>query len=270
MQPSRTLSCLSVLGSSLLLGCATGAPAAAPQPDWTVAPAPTKQTRSGGLPSYYSEAAPATVEMPFATNSGARRAAGVLVHSDGWVVASLKSVEGVEPSADMHLEIELRVGHLEDNGVMRRGPVRIAKVHKLSPNLGLALLRLVQDEATLPEPIALSASGPSVGQDVRCITHGDQLWETYPGQVLSVSESITSSALTVLVDCGDSYQRSPRLGTVLVSAAGEVLALQGWPAKASQDSKLVMAHVDDLRAFLQDAPDEPLMVMPDSLGPGTR
>ena len=253
-----------------LTGCASTAGTTATQENWQVASPPTSQTRSGNLPGYYVEAAPATVEMPFSSGSSARRAAGILVHSDGWVVASIKSVEGIEPSADLHLEVQLRVGHLDDNGVMRRGPVRVAKVHKLEPALGLALLKLVGGSSHLPEPIQLSASGPTIGQDVKCITHGDQLWETYGGQVLSVSESITTESLTVLVDCGENHQAAPRLGTVLVSESGELLAMQVHAATSDQGTKVQMTHVDELRAFLQEVPDEPVMLMPDSLGPGVR
>jgi hypothetical protein len=237
---------------------------------WEVAQAPKSRTRSGGLPGYYIEAAPATVEMPFSVGSNARRAAGILVHSDGWIVASTKSLEGIEPTADLHLEIQLRIGHLDESGVMRRGPVRVAKVHKLEPTLGLALLKLVGDSDHLPEPIQLSASGPTIGQDVKCITHGDQLWETYGGQVVSVSESISSQSLTVLVDCGESLQATPRLGTILVSEAGEVLAMHGRSPDSDQGTTVQMAHVDELRAFLQETPDEPVMLMPDALGPGVR
>lgn len=238
--------------------------------DWEVAQPPVSQTRSGSVPGYYVEAAPATVEMPFSIGTTARRAAGILVHSDGWIVASTKSLEDIEPTADLHLEVQLRVGNLDEHGVMRRGPVRVAKVHKLDPSLGLALLKLVRDGGHLPEPIELAESGPTIGQDVKCITHGDQLWETYPGQVLSVSESITSESLTVLVDCGEGQQPASRLGTILVSESGQVLAMQGRGPGGEQGSGMSMAHVDELRSFLQDAPDEPMILMPHALGPEMR
>ena len=57
---------------------------------------------------------------------------------------------------------------------------------------------------------------------------------------------------------------------MLVSESGQVLVMQGRTSGGDQGTKVQMAHVDELRAFLQEAPEEPVMLMPDSLGPGVR
>jgi len=91
----------------------------------------------GDVSGAYQKVAPATVLIRGADRSFG---SGVIVHPDGWVLTN-EHVVNTPPNDDLHLEVDVEVGRMNEHGFMERtGQVYKGIVYKQNSQRDLALV----------------------------------------------------------------------------------------------------------------------------------
>lgn len=242
----------------------------------------------------YPKLAPATVVVYAGNGYGT----GFVVDEEGWILTNSHVVEGtgVDPQTGARVT-PVFLGRLRD-GIMqvREEPIP-AVVYKDSEAQDLALLKLKEvPEALSPLPtIPLAEQTPVPGEDCVVIGHprSGLLWTIRSGEVASIGtwpRDMIDTVLARLTLTGeDRRQLSQRLaeaqkrrvllstcginpgdsGGPLVNNDGELIAVTfaipsgGEEQQISLDKFSYHVHLNEVKAFLKDRPEQPPIHVPD-------
>ena len=254
-----------------------------------------ERLRSAAAMAVYPAAAPATVVV----RSGPGHGTGLIVDAAGWVLTNEHVVRDAPTDPKTGVQTAtVHLGRLGEDGFMAVVPEGLAApVYKMSRETDLALLKL----AALPEGtdslpvIPLAEAAPKPGSVCVVLGHpaAGMLWTVRPGVVagvghwpgdmidvvmrrLAVAEGESSQIEAVLEaapqrkvllsSCGLNPGDS---GGPLLNAAGELIGVSfaipasRGPHGPSLDKFSYHVHLDEVRAFLRDRPEAPLVEAPD-------
>lgn len=246
------------------------------------------EERSRDAADVYAKAAPAIVIVRSASGHGT----GWFVEDGGWIITNHHVVEySFYDVSSGTMRVRVHLGVMGPDGMMSI-PVEqeanglSAIVYHADSDKDLAILKLVVDEGIrLPKPIPLARFAPKPGSACIAIGHPSSglLWSvrrgivsgtgTFPkdyiGEVIhrlfagsdEEREGIrrqlgqTVPYKVVVSDCGVNPGDS---GGPLLNEKGEVIAVtEAIPSNVVDDKIAYHIHLDELRTFLANRPDEP-------------
>jgi S1-C subfamily serine protease len=252
-------------------------------------PAVNEEKARGPAATVYPLAAPAVVVVKTDRGHGT----GAFIDPAGWVItnhhviadASLDAASGARKAS-------IFLGKLKD-GFMELDKVGLpALVYKTSPEKDLALLRL-QDTGKREFPaLKIAKEVPAAGKECVSIGHPGSgvLWTVRSGEISGIGKwpndmtelltlQLSSSAKEkeeirkllsqapqrkiILSNCGINFGDS---GGPLVNAQGELIAVTFAMPKKGYEGTVPFAyhvHLDEVKDFLKDRPEKPIVSMPD-------
>lgn len=249
------------------------------------APLASRSIRSRGGAEVFAKVAPSVVVVR--TDSG--HGTGFVIDPSGLVVTNNHVVEdGLRHGATGSYAM-VHLGHLESDGTMALDPTpRRAFVYKLDPTRDLALLK-IEGVSSMPA-LTLSEAAPRPGISCLIVGHpaAGMLWSIRSGQVASVGrmpgdivdflmmELAASSAERASVSAEINAMPSRRIlltsapvnpgdsGGPVVDENAKVIGVTfAVPRDPALSKMSYHVHLDELKAFLKDAPSRPLLVTPD-------
>lgn len=246
------------------------------------------EERSRDAEDVYGKVAPAIVVIRSASGHGT----GWFVEEGGWIITNHHVVANCfYDVASGTMRVKVYMGTMGDDGMMALPSDDEgipAVIYKVDRDKDLAILKLVIDDAVrLPRPIPLASSPPRPGSACLAIGHPSSglLWSVRRGIVSGTGEfpkdyigqvierlfagsdeerenlqrqlSQTVPYKVVVSDCGVNPGDS---GGPLLNEKGEVIAVtEAIPSNIVDDKIAYHIHLDELRAFLKERPDEPVV-----------
>jgi S1-C subfamily serine protease len=243
----------------------------------------------GDVSETYKVAAPATVLIR-AANGG--YGSGVLVDRRGWVLTNHHVVDQ-PPNAKGHIVVDVEVGRLGAEGVMERTKERHkAWVYKWDSKRDLAVLKLDNPPAAL-STVEFAETGPAPGEEVACLGHGNSglVWSIKSGNVSATGE-MTDLSSVVGHGCSEDEEKKKLLrcryiserrkfwkknsgkviqstchivggdsGGPVLNTSNQLVGVNAFGIPSGRDAPPTNYHVhlDEIRAFLEDVPDKPLV-----------
>jgi S1-C subfamily serine protease len=246
--------------------------------------------------SVYARLAPSVVLVLTREGSGT----GFFVDSSGWLVTNNHVVEGSQYSVEHGGQIcEIQLGRLNDEGAMERdGGLRTAVVYTVSLQKDLALLKLTEPLEEPRPSVRFAQRSPRAGQDCYVIGHprAGMLWTFHTGQVsgVGVFPDDDTNYAALLAQSSEAEQASIRAeleadperrrvvmstcglnpgdsGSPVLNSNGELIAVHyASPTidfELGIDLDLVSYHIhlEELREFVSEYPQTPVVVKPSLL-----
>ena len=152
---------------------------------------------AGGQANTYRQVAPATVIISTPGGYGS----GVVYHKDGWILTNHHVIAHARRE-DFRMRVSVVLGALSNKGVMQRGEkTYVARVHKQDPLRDLAVIKLEDPPAGLPE-VKIAAKDPTPGEQVWALGHAGigLMWAIKGGQISAVGKLSTHLAQLLLID----------------------------------------------------------------------
>lgn len=246
----------------------------------------------GSAAKVYAKASPAIVFI----QAGGSFGTGFIFDADGWMLTNQHvAAAGIIDIKSGALFVRVLLGHLE-NGIMHpESKTRTAWVYKMDERMDLALLKFYkQPEGALPT-ISLADAVPTPGNDCIAIGHpkAGLLWTVRQGEITGIGQwpqdslyTITASLTSgngsnellhriirgiprrkvVLSSCGINPGDS---GGPLLDEDGRLIAVTfGIPKNlndqgVSLDKFSYHIHLDEVKTFIQDRPNQPRPFVPD-------
>jgi S1-C subfamily serine protease len=246
--------------------------------------------------SVYATIAPSVVLVLTKQGSGT----GFFVDSAGWLVTNNHVVEGSQYSVEHGGQIcQIQLGRLNDDGLMERdGGLHTAIVYAVSLQKDLALLKLTDAPPEARPAVRIAGRPPRPGQACFVIGHpaAGMLWTFHTGQVsgVGVFPDDDTDYAALLAQSTEAEQASirarleaePERRRVVMSTCGLNPGNSGSPVLNS-DGELIGVHyaspmidfelgvdldvlsyhihLDELREFVAEYPQTPVIVAPEPL-----
>lgn len=246
----------------------------------------------------YAKAGPAVVVVRVGQGHGT----GFLIDKEGWIITNRHvAVMGMLDLASGGLVAKVYFGRYQDRLMTLDRQPYLAAVYKLDEERDLALLRLIQKPSYLDEieAIALAEENGAPGDDCIAIGHPSAglLWTLRTGEVTGVGNwpqehiaevmaSLASAGVAggqakqslsgipkrrvLLSTCGINPGDS---GGPLLNEQGELIGVtfgiprRGADQQISLDKFSYHVHRDELKAFLEQRPEKPQIVVPEPWPP---
>lgn len=264
---------------------------------WKPAAVRDRRTRNKTSSSVYAKVAPGVVVVQ---NSGGH-GTGVIVGEDGWIVTNSHVVQKVGMDATSGAQaVRCYLGRLHDGVMELDDKPRICRVHKIDSDKDLALLKLVDVDQPLTV-VPLAPKGAVAGDDCYAIGHpaAGMLWTLRPGEVAGIGQWPRDMIQSVMARLAASDAQQQQLqkslesapkrrvvlsscginpgdsGGPIVNGEGEIVGITFAIPKSeastgiSLDKIAYHIHVDDLREFLNERPEKPIVLVPDAWPGGT-
>jgi S1-C subfamily serine protease len=247
----------------------------------------------GDVRENYRAVAPATVIIRTPEGLGT----GVLIGPSGWILTNNHVIAGGEHE-DFRIKVSVEMGTLDKSGAMERSNKLItAYVHKADPVRDLAIVKLDGNYKDLPY-VRVAKNDPAPGEPVASLGHAGSglVWAIKDGEVAAVGKLSTHLASLVGLECSPSEDSEgckrkhdameglkkmldhdkPLMvvqstcpnwpgdsGGPLVNRANELVGLNSFGYGNSENRATYHVHVEEIRAFLQEIPTNPIDVLPD-------
>lgn len=257
------------------------------------------QRTRGASQAAYPQVAPATVVVRTTVGHGA----GILVDAGGWILTNAHCVSsGTTDLATGALSVEIHLGRLQAAQMELESRAFPALVYKKSEEKDLALVKLTNLPADIGNlsAIALAPKGPVIGSDCVAVGHpaAGMLWTARSCEVANIGtwpEHQIDFVITRLQAKGSDQEERLRLlashmprlkilisscglnpgdsGGPLVDTRGQLIGLTfAIPAtdpssSVSLDKFAYHVHVDEVREFLKERAEVPLLHVPNPWPP---
>jgi hypothetical protein len=176
---------------------------------------------------------------------------GVLLDKKGWLVAPSSKVD-VEPNPEHELEVTIKLGAIDSDGVVILGEERPALVYAVDEELGVALLRLMDPGDLVTSTLSLAERGPGPEQAIRCLAFTSKFFFDFGrGQVRNMGPSGDGGGLALDASC-DLPERYP--GALFTTEDYELLGIEVASGRIVPNTAL--------REFVERRPDRPVRRTP--------